>query len=407
MVADDEVSGVDFRKSEVNTNCNEEVTCEYCQEMKDHLEVITEELKSAQLIIKLLQEEINTQHGENEVSRNHRNVAIKNKPNDRKHKVLILADSHMRGCTNIIADLLGNSYSVTGIIKPNARLFAITSSLKSETESLTQKDFVIICGDANDVAKNETTLGLRSLVKFMESTNVIIMEVPHRYDLLSTSCVNIKVDSFNRKLKKILNRYKNLSIVNMAHNRYFFTLHGFHLNALGKKWISSELADSIRLLCATHKKTPSIHLPWKSEDSWINLRKNEDTRINKMQDGKMKMLQFQRESEFDHEVGNGINRQSDNITIMNIILVQENTFTETKSIPTPLNSPHKSKKQETQESNFDRIITQVKENGFKSPQTQDYEIKSTEDKDQDTRKLRKAPVKLNMEFYGLTKLKRK
>ena len=64
--------------------------------MKDHLEVTTEELKSAQLIIKLLQEEINTQHGENEVSRNPRNVAIKKKPNDRKHKVLILADSHMR-----------------------------------------------------------------------------------------------------------------------------------------------------------------------------------------------------------------------------------------------------------------------------------------------------------------------
>ena len=74
------------------------------------------------------------------------------------------------------------------------------------------------------------------------------------------------------------------------------------------------------------------------------------------------------------------------------MLAQEETFTETKSIPTPLNSPDKSKKQETQESNFDRIITQVKDNGFKLPQTQDYEIKSTEDKDQDTRKLRKAPV---------------
>ena len=94
----------------------------------------------------------------------------------------------------------------------------------------------------------------------------------------------------NGKLKKILNRYKNLRIVKMAHNRDFFTLHGFHLNALRKKWISNELADSIRLLCAIPKKTPSIHLPWKSEDSWIKPRKNEDTRINKMQDGKMKML---------------------------------------------------------------------------------------------------------------------
>ena len=58
MAADDEMSGVDCRDFDVATNCNEEVTCEYCQKMKDHLEVITEELKSVHLIIKLLQAEI-------------------------------------------------------------------------------------------------------------------------------------------------------------------------------------------------------------------------------------------------------------------------------------------------------------------------------------------------------------
>jgi hypothetical protein len=47
MVADDEVSGADCRDFDAATNCNEVVTCEYCQKMKDHLEVITEELKSA------------------------------------------------------------------------------------------------------------------------------------------------------------------------------------------------------------------------------------------------------------------------------------------------------------------------------------------------------------------------
>jgi lysophospholipase L1-like esterase len=122
----------------------------------------------------------------------------------------------MRGCTDKIADLLGKSYSVTGIIKPNARLSAITSSLKREIESLTQEDLVIICGGTNDVAKNETTLGLRSLDKFVENinnTNVILLGVLHRFDLMSTSCVNSEVNSFNRKLKKILKRYKNVSLI--------------------------------------------------------------------------------------------------------------------------------------------------------------------------------------------------
>ena len=395
MAADDGVTDVDSREFEVATNCNEEVTCEYCQKLKDHLEATSEELKSAHLIIKLLQEEIKTQHGEyndpsnhvtssksdfstcgtvmgkwipvihsshtktskvrtsstktnlqivpisnrfapladlkSEVSQNRRNVTTKKKTIGRKHKVLIISDSHMRGCADKIADLLGNTYSVTSIIKPNARLSAITSSLKREIESLTQKDFVIICGGTNDVARNETTLGLRNLAKFVESinnTNIIVLGVPHRYDLLSTSCVNTEVNSFNRKLKKILKRYKNVRIVNMGQNRDYFTLQGFHLNALGKRWISNELADSIGQLCATFKKTPSIQLPWKNEDSWVKPKENEDTRINELQDGKMKMLGFQCESGIDCDKGHGINRQSDNTAMVNMVLEQERTDTE-------------------------------------------------------------------------------
>jgi hypothetical protein len=114
----------------------------------------------------------------------------------------------------------------------------------------------------------------------------------------------------------------------MAQNRDYFTSQGFHLNALGKKWISNELVDSIRLLCDTFKKTPSIQLPWKNEDRWLKPRENEDTRINKVQDGKMKILSSQQESKLDREVGYRINRQSDNNVIVNIMLEQERTDTD-------------------------------------------------------------------------------
>jgi hypothetical protein len=147
----------------------------------------------------------------NGVSQKCRKAAVKNQTIGKKHKVFILGDSHMCGCAEIIAELLGNSYSVVGIVKPNARLSTITSSFKLETERLTQKDIVIICGGTHHVAKNEANIGLRSLSKFVErsnNTNVIVMGVPHRYDLQSTSCINNEVNSFNRKLKKALDKYK-------------------------------------------------------------------------------------------------------------------------------------------------------------------------------------------------------
>jgi hypothetical protein len=67
----------------------------------------------------------------------------------------------------------------------------------------------------------------------------------------------------------------------MTHNRDYSTSQGFHLNALAKKWVSNELADSIRLLCVTSNKTPSFHLPWKREEQ-ESLSKNEDTVTNKV-----------------------------------------------------------------------------------------------------------------------------
>jgi hypothetical protein len=158
--------------------------------------------------------------------------------------------------------------------------------------------------------------------------HVIVLGVPHRFDLLSTRCVNTEVDTFNRRLKKVLKSYKNVRIVDMGLNRDYFTSQGFHLNALGKRWISNELADSIVQLCATFKKTPSIQLPWRSKDSWVKPRVNEVTRMDELQDGKMKMLGFQCESGIDCDKGHGINRQSENTEMMNMVLERERTDTE-------------------------------------------------------------------------------
>jgi hypothetical protein len=60
----------------------------------------------------------------------------------------------------------------------------------------------------------------------------------------------------------------------------------------------------------------------------VKPRENEDTRINKVQNGKMEILSSQQKSEIDREVGYVINRQSDNNVIVNIMLEQERTDTD-------------------------------------------------------------------------------
>ena len=77
--------------------------------------------------------------------------------------------------------LLGKSYSVIGITKPNAHMRAITDSINLKTEKLTKKDIVILCGGTRDIAKNEANIGLRHISQFANSTadtNVIVTCAP-------------------------------------------------------------------------------------------------------------------------------------------------------------------------------------------------------------------------------------
>jgi hypothetical protein len=185
----------------------------------------------------------------------------------KKRKIILLGDSHLRGCLEKLANLLGNSCSVVGITKPNASLSAITSSINLKTEKLTKNYVVIVCGGTRDVAKNETNSGLRHLPQFAsrsKNTNVIILCVPHCFDLQSFSCVNKEVVSFNSNIHKIMKVYDHIQICSMSNTRDYYTAQGFHINTLGKNWITNVFAKIIKTLFTTSLRMPAISLPWNS-----------------------------------------------------------------------------------------------------------------------------------------------
>jgi hypothetical protein len=67
--------------------------------------------------------------------------------------------------------------------------------------------------------------------------NIILVSVPHRYDLYDWSCVNSEVKTFNRKLVKLVKPFKHVTVVKVDLKRKFFTKQGLHMNNVCKEKI--------------------------------------------------------------------------------------------------------------------------------------------------------------------------
>lgn len=98
-------------------------------------------------------------HQENCMQSSNSNILItKQVPdatNKKKCKIILIGDSHVRGCSEKLVNHLGSSYNITGISNPNADLKPITSTINMRLENLMKKALVIVCGGTKDTAKNE------------------------------------------------------------------------------------------------------------------------------------------------------------------------------------------------------------------------------------------------------------
>ena len=129
----------------------------------------------------------------------------KKKVENRMHKVLIIGDSHARGCASEVKQKLNGDYEVIGFTNPGSTMKEVKESAKVKIAQLTKEDTVVLWGGSNDVAKNNSVVGMKHMLDLVINstrTNVILLSVPHRHDLIKESCVNREVEVFNRNLKK-------------------------------------------------------------------------------------------------------------------------------------------------------------------------------------------------------------
>jgi hypothetical protein len=182
-----------------------------------------------------------------------------NKLRTRRQRILLIGDSHVRNCAKYLQHNLHEDHEVSGFAKPGANMEEIVNTISKDIQTLNKKDVVIVWGGSNDVSKNNTSEAINQICKFVEGkneVNLVLMKAPPRHDLIPTSCVNSEVLKFNRQMEKKMKPYSNVKLFDTDFDRIFFTSHGQHLNTLGKKLISSELAIVIKDLFGKKQPTP-------------------------------------------------------------------------------------------------------------------------------------------------------
>lgn len=103
---------------------------------------------------------------------------------------------------------------------------------------------VIIAG-SNDTARNEAQRAvdkIRETVTKYSEQQIILLEIPKRYDLENWSCVNTETKKTNSIYKTICDENSNVTLVEVSSaHRQFHTRHGQHLNKMGKQWLAQKI----------------------------------------------------------------------------------------------------------------------------------------------------------------------
>jgi len=181
----------------------------------------------------------------------------------KQSKVMIFGDSHAKGCAAELSHLLKKDFEVLGFVTPGAGMKHMKDTSMGKTKQLSKEDVAVIWGGSNDIAKNNSSVGMKNLLELVVNsthTNVILMSAPHRYNLMETSCVNYEIENFNRKLHNRLERLGKVEMIDVGMDRSLYTRHGQHLNPKGKEGMANKIASTIKNML--NKKVEPISVKW-------------------------------------------------------------------------------------------------------------------------------------------------
>jgi len=153
---------------------------------------------------------------------------------EKNRKLILLGDSHARGLSGKLKDILREKYEVIGYTKPNCSIKSLTVSAQTDIAKLANNEILFFIGGTKDVHNSNTDKSLSLISQFPKSlthTNVVVASVLNSYDFSASSKVNQEKCKFNRKLKKYVKPDMHVTVLDVDPDRCYFTNHGLHLNS--------------------------------------------------------------------------------------------------------------------------------------------------------------------------------
>ncbi|KAG8241929.1 hypothetical protein J6590_076048 [Homalodisca vitripennis] len=173
---------------------------------------------------------------------------------NKNKRILICADSHGRDLFYNLNKILSDHEAVS-FIRPGGCTKEILDMYNIEEEKLSYEDTLVIISGTNDVATNdaqEATTSITSVLEKKPNHKVVLVELPHRYDLVDWSCVNKEVTRTNAQFKQLSEQLDNVTLVELSKaERSLHTRHGMHFNSRGKNWLAEQIAKAVRG-CSKH-----------------------------------------------------------------------------------------------------------------------------------------------------------
>jgi len=182
----------------------------------------------------------------------------------RSHTPKSIGDSNIKGHASNLKSILSNNYDFYSITKPGSTTSELKESAKKEVRQLSHDDVIVINSGTNDYELfnfDQTFFNIRNFVMSNDHTNIIRMNIPHRYDIPNLISVNMNITSLNRKLQKLVNVLPHTTFLKMEEDRNLYTKHGLHLNKLGKQLVQHQIASLLHSIFE-QKNTHPIILGW-------------------------------------------------------------------------------------------------------------------------------------------------
>lgn len=211
----------------------------------------------------------------------------------KKRKIIkIYSDSHGRGLAEEI-NRQNASIQAEGFVRPGAPISEVVKDLiPGSAKEDSPKEVVVIMGGANDVARNEGSQAITSLqdtLTHLQHKKVIVINIPNRYDLDSSSCVNDAVKETNNQFENVCMSFSNVKYVDVNHcSRDMHTKHGQHMNSKGKAFVASEICNIVKDLELLPYRKPTFLDKWLKQQD--NVNKNVAALTNKVKPNKATLL---------------------------------------------------------------------------------------------------------------------